>query len=594
MALGPNGTIVVAGSAAVSEEDRRWAFVRYRSNGSLDSSFSGDGIQTLSLSGWPWDVAVQTNGSIVGVGGASGRWTVVRLRPGGALDPSFGAGGIVQTSIGAPSETDSAVAVQLLGDGRIVVGGRADADFGLARYLANGELDASFGVNGVATVSTSIDDVITDLTVLPDGKVVAAGYNQAYDPGYSSFRLARFLTNGALDPTFGSGGLVGTDFPDTWEAHPSSISVQPDGKLVVAGNADPDYWYHSVFALARYRTDGSLDTSFGDGGTRQYDFGCDGSAGYGAVLQPVGSRLRIVQAGGASCYGEYHMGAIGVETDGPPFPRGAYRVETRSGQSIIPGTTQIDNRCSDCTTEITLPWTVWVYGIPYRTAHASSNGTLQFSSASASGRNGCLPFAALGTTVVPFWDDLSTRDTGGIWTGISGAPGSRQFVVEWRGVAQRRYGNATFEVVLTEGSPTISVVYGASTGDDPDGASVVSGIQRGGEVGVRFTCWEPRLVTGLRVDYVWDGELAQPPPPRPPAPPPPPAARRCIVPRVVGKTLRRARARIRARGCAVGRIRRVRSRRPRGRVIGQKPRPGSHRPRGTRVQLVLSRGRRGR
>ena len=212
----------------------------------------------------------------------------------------------------------------------------------------------------------------------------------------------------------------GDGFPDTWEAHPSSISVQPDGKLVVAGNADPDYWYHSVFALARYRTDGSLDTSFGDGGTRQYDFGCDGSSGYGAVLQPVGSRLRIVQAGGASCYGEYHMGAIGVETDGPPFPRGAYRVETRSGQSIIPGTTQIDNRCSDCTTEITLPWTVWVYGIPYRTAHASSNGTLQFSSASASGRNGCLPFAALGTTVVPFWDDLSTRDTGGIWTGISG------------------------------------------------------------------------------------------------------------------------------------------------------------------------------
>ena len=249
----------------------------------------------------------------------------------------------------------------------------------------------------------------------------------------------------------------------------SVVDLRPARRqLVVAGNADPDYWYHSVFALARYRTDGSLDTSFGDGGTRQYDFGCDGSAGYGAVLQTVGSRLRIVQAGGRLLRRVPHRGdwcrdrRSGVSTRGIPG-------RDPTGQSIIPGTTQIDNRRSDCTTEITLPWTVWVYGIPYRTAHVSSNGTLQFSSASASGRNGCLPFAALGTTVVPFWDDLSTRDTGGIWTGISGAPGLRQFVVEWREVAQRRYGNATFEVVLTEGSPTISVVYGASTGDDPDG-----------------------------------------------------------------------------------------------------------------------------
>lgn len=590
VALGPGGSIVLAGITQQADEQWTWALARYRPNGALDTSFSADGRLTLSLRGPLGGLAVQPDGRMIVAGTVEAEWTVVRLRADGTLDPTFGSNGIVRTSIGYPSVSDSPVAVHILQDGRILIGGQADGtDFALARYLANGQLDASFGTNGLVKTPTAWHDVVTDLALLPNGRIVAVGFDQSNDPAMSHFRLARYLPNGTLDASFGNGGLVITDFPDSWEAHAYSVSLQADGKLLLAGDSEPDYWYQELFALARYNPDGSLDASFGDGGTRVYHLACDGSPGYAAVLQPVPWGTRVVQGGRSSCYGRYAVSVIGVETAGPPWPQGAYRVQTRSGQPIVPGTTRIDDGvCNECTITVELPWTVWVYGIPYRRAHVSTNGNVQFSSNSPSSRRGCVPFAALGTSVMAHWGDL--YETGSIWTGlVGGSP--RRFVIEWR-ARMRWEGTANFEVVFTEGSPTVSVVYGESSGDDAYGRMAVAGIQRGGgDVGVSFACGGTSLVPGLAVDYVWDGELAPPPPPRPPLPPPPAPPAQCVVPRVVGQKLQRARKRIRARHCRVGRIRRARSARARGRVLRQRPKPGARRARGTRVHLVVSRGR---
>ena len=603
VALAPDGKIVVVGSGRDDANQSRWVVVRYTSRGALDRTFSGDGIMRLPLRGSANGVAVQRDGKIVAVGSADSRWTVLRVSRNGSADSTFGGAGVVQTPIRSPNVGDVAKAVAVLGDGRIVVGGTADlgldsSDFAAVRYLPGGEGDPSFGANGVVVTANSGPDAVTDLDVLPGGRTLLTGFVSAYDPGGSWFRLVRYLANGALDSGFGAGGIVFFDLPHSWYSDAYSTSLQRDGKLIVAGSGEPDYSYREVFALARFNPDGSLDRSFGDGGTRVHDFGCDEDPGYSAVVQPAGadwpqSPERIIQVGSTACSGDRDVAVIAVLTSGVTPPNGQYRVETRAGQPIVAGTTRLDNSCNDCTTKITLPWTVWAYGIPYREAHVSSNGTVQFNSASPNGRNMCLPWGNLGPTFAPYWDDLWTSEGGGIFTGVSGAPGSRQFVIEWRNVRQYREGTANFEVLLTEGSPHVSFIYGATPGWDPDGASATAGINRGATLAHVFSCWQERLVPGLRVDYIWEGGLLPPPPPRAARPRPRAAMpRRCRVPPVAGRSLRVARARIRRAGCRVGTVRRARSRRRAGIVLRQAPRAGSTRRRGARVSLVVSRGRR--
>ncbi len=157
VAAGPDGTVVLGGDAASSGGTRDFAFVRYTSSGALDTSFSGDGIQTLDVALFDSvaAVAVQPDRKIVAAGRGGTGFTVVRLRADGSLDPTFGSGGIVNTPIGDPALQDEASALALLGDGRILVAGTADyeypfpTDFALARYLPDGRLDQSFGLDGI-------------------------------------------------------------------------------------------------------------------------------------------------------------------------------------------------------------------------------------------------------------------------------------------------------------------------------------------------------------------------------------------------------------------------------------------------------------
>jgi uncharacterized delta-60 repeat protein len=208
----------------------------------------------------------------------------------GDLDPTFGVGGKVTTDFFG-GLNDLARALVLQPDGKLVAAGQAEAtdgrsEFALARYLPDGSLDPTFGVGGKVTTDFGGQfDLALALVLQPDSKLVAAGLF-----GGGNFALARYLPDGSLDPTFGVGGTVISDF----EGELLALALQPDGKLVAAGGSA------GSFALARYLPDGSLDPTFGVGGTVTTDFTNDVGgvdAAHALALQPDG---KLVAAGGSA------------------------------------------------------------------------------------------------------------------------------------------------------------------------------------------------------------------------------------------------------------------------------------------------------
>ena len=113
----------------------------------------------------------------------------------------------------------------------------------------------------------------------------------------------------------------------------------------------------------------------------------------------------------------------------------SYTTETQTGQSIIPGTTDIGNHCDDCTTLVTFPFPVPVYASPFTSAYVSSNGNIQFNTDNGGFSFGCqpLPINGFDRAFIPYQDDLRTDETNdGIFTAVIGAPPNRQFVIEWQ------------------------------------------------------------------------------------------------------------------------------------------------------------------
>ena len=241
LAIQSDGKIVVAGGNAL---------IRYNTNGSLDTSFNGTGIVITQSSGIASSVAIQSDGKIVAAGGSQNSFAVVRYNTDGLLDTSFNGTGIVTTPVGNSGSGAEELAIQP--DGKIVAAGYAvgaNLDFAFVRYNPNGSLDTTFGGTGkvVTPVGDSVD-YANSLAIQADGKIVAAGYSS--NNSGSDFAVARLNPNGSLDTSFGGTGKVitqmtnGNDFA-------SSVAIQPDGKIVVAGSVDylSDFY---AFALVRY------------------------------------------------------------------------------------------------------------------------------------------------------------------------------------------------------------------------------------------------------------------------------------------------------------------------------------------------------
>jgi uncharacterized delta-60 repeat protein len=136
---------------------------------------------------------------------------------------------------------------------------------------AAGDLDPSFGAGGkVITDFAGLADSVQSLAVQSDGKIIAAGYAQMSNSNFD-FALARYNTDGHLDPAFGSGGKVTTDFFGHAD-FAYAVAIQSDGRIIATGNAFDANGANSNFAVARYNTNGSLDDSFGSGGKIVTDF----------------------------------------------------------------------------------------------------------------------------------------------------------------------------------------------------------------------------------------------------------------------------------------------------------------------------------
>jgi uncharacterized delta-60 repeat protein len=307
----PDGKIVVVGEAGL--RGGRFAVVRYKRNGRLDTTFSADGKKVIDFTrgrDLAYGVALQSNGKIVAVGGAAvftdrGRFALARYNTHGRLDKSFGGDGKVTTNF--TSRADSAYGVAIQADGKIAAAGGAavftfteQSSFALARYDADGTLDSAFDTDGkVTTDFGSIQERATGVAIQGDGKIVAAGMSGqtgAPNPSTDSkFTLARYNTDGTLDASFDGDGLVTTNFTDNADGA-DAVAIQADGKIVATGHAA-----QLRFALARYEAGGTLDPAFSGDGKVTTQLGSGGrQSARGVAIQADG---KIVAAGdvGGNC-----------------------------------------------------------------------------------------------------------------------------------------------------------------------------------------------------------------------------------------------------------------------------------------------------
>jgi uncharacterized delta-60 repeat protein len=252
--------------------------------------------------------------------------------PAGTLDPSFGDGGMVWLKYSG----SGANAVVVQPDGKIVVGGyKGPQKFALVRLLPDGSLDPSFGTAGlVETTLGVLNPGYVALALQGDGKIVAVGTTTYTGGKQDDFAVVRYLGNGALDPAFGDGGAVVTDFSSTND-NPASVRLLADGRILVGGQSEPTGANPNTdFALVRLNANGSLDTTFGTGGKVKVDV--HGTQDRGGYVAPLSGGKAIIGGRSGTTAGNtaFEMSAVGLNADGtldPTFADGGKLVTTFGG-----------------------------------------------------------------------------------------------------------------------------------------------------------------------------------------------------------------------------------------------------------------------
>jgi uncharacterized delta-60 repeat protein len=618
VAIQPDGKIVVAGSSrAPGDLAYHFAVVRYNADGSLDPSFGAGGIVTtaINVEDIAYALALQPDGKIVVAGssynGSQQVFAVVRYEHDGSPDAGFGSGGSVTTDIAL---WDQAYALALQPDGGIVAAGATDvvndSRFALVRYTASGDLDTSFGTDGIVITPIAGADEVSALALQPDGKIVAAG--QSSDSTAISIAVARYNPDGTLDPDFGSGGVVTTLIGAS--AWAFDVALQPDGKIVAAGAGGDT---QVEFVVVRYRPDGTLDRGFASGGIVMTEIG-ERDEIYGAALQPdgkvdvagktfdgsvshfalaryLGSTLAVTKTGdgsgtvtstpsgidcGTTCTGSF--AAVPVEL-----------TPTAASGSIFAGWSGDCAGIGACNLQLTDDRSVTARFelLPDRnltvTKAGTGAGTVASTPAGIDCGANCTHAFTHGTTVVL----LASPGPGSSFAGWSGdCAGEGTCTLQ---LTSDRNVTATFEsdktITVSKSGSGAGTVNSSPAGIDC-GTTCTHAFRHGTTVvlaarsvrGTRFAAWSGdctgtgtcrvQLTENRNVTAVFDPL--------------------CVVPRLKGKNLAQAGRALTRAHCKLGTVRRAYAAGvKRGRVARQNPAPAAVRPRGAKVRITLSRGR---
>ncbi len=285
--------------------------IRLNSDGLLDNTFATNGIFNISLGTSTEelnDIKVLPDNKILLAGSAGDtdvneNFALVKLNADGTLDNSFGDNGIVVHDVTGKFDRIKAIAVMSSGD---ILGAGAVWEetrvltSSLVRFNSDGSIDESFGTNGVISITPGpAASFFNDVEILPDGSILAAGVLD-YNSQYD-FMAARFNSDGTLDSQFGEEGVFATLDADI-SRYLSSMQAQSDGKLVLIGHEGT--WPESDFSLLRLTPNGTPDNSFGSNGYVVTDFFNGYDYTTGSVLQPDG---KLVACGSADNNGDYNL-----------------------------------------------------------------------------------------------------------------------------------------------------------------------------------------------------------------------------------------------------------------------------------------------
>lgn len=333
IAIQTDGKILAAGSAANGTLD--FGVARYLASGELDTTFGGgDGMVTFPVGSFDdiaYAIGINADGTILvagtaGVAIGDNDFAVARLTTDGTLDSTFGTGAIAQRDLGAGGD-DQARALALVSGGRILLGGYGNSgtglDFAVAAFTSTGAIDTAFGSSGTTVVAIGTgEDKAYSMSVQPDGKVVLAG--SSFAGSEINFALARMTSSGVVDSSlFGTSGRVTLDIGATDVAY--SVALRSNGRLVVSGVAGQA---SNNGAVVQFLTTGAIDSAFATSGMVTLDLNGNTDEFHGATLLPdgrlfvAGSSVGLTLAAALRVTGSFDL-AFGTQ--------GAHTVDISSG-----------------------------------------------------------------------------------------------------------------------------------------------------------------------------------------------------------------------------------------------------------------------
>jgi len=272
--------IIQSGECYSSVSGSKFCLVRYKADGSLDTSFNPPvgGYRIYDLSPSPYDyaraLAIQTNGYILQGGfctGGANFFCLTRYQTDGSTDFSFNSPYGYQKPNIIPTNHDYANTLVLQSDGKILQGGyckdtgaTAPWKFCVMRYNSDGSIDYGFGSGGYVLydIPVSDNDDANSLIVQSDGKIIQGGTCKI--SGINQFCIVRYNADGSVDATFGTSGYEIFDIPDSSDDHASAIALQTNGKIIQGGTCTISGT--NQFCIVRYNVDGSIDSTFGTNG----------------------------------------------------------------------------------------------------------------------------------------------------------------------------------------------------------------------------------------------------------------------------------------------------------------------------------------